>query len=174
MDDPGSGSGVAVMGEPSRPSRGSDDPSVIGQDGRRIRDSAEIERLIAAFYAIFDNGGGRHPSLEAAKGLFASQARVARISGEIVETWSIDEFLVPRLEMLTNGTLTDFSEWEVAGETEIRGRMASRSSRYEKAGCRDGSPYLGRGSKLFHLARADAGWRVQHVLWEDAADELPV
>ena len=48
--------------------------------------------------------------------------------------YDLDGFVVPREKILTDGTLTEFSEWEVAERTEIFGTIAHRSSEYRKSG----------------------------------------
>lgn len=130
--------------------------------------NVEIEALIAAFYAAFDNRAGRAPNGEALRAIFADTAIVTRVDRLQVETWSPDAFVAPRVAMLTDGTLTDFHEWEVAAQTIVRANTASRSSSYEKRGLLNGADYRGRGHKFIQLMRLDRRWRISSVLWEDA------
>jgi hypothetical protein len=70
--------------------------------------------------------------------------------------------------MLTDGTLTEFSEWEVTARTEIFGSVAHRFSEYRKSGYRDGTWFEGSGSKTTQFLRTPAGWRMASLAWDDA------
>jgi len=131
-------------------------------------DQAAIDAVIAAFYAAFDNRDGRAPATSALRGLFTPEARVVRVSAEGVASWDLEAFIAPREAMLGDGTLLDFHEWETDAATQVSGNIASRTSRYRKAGTLNGAPYVGEGRKFIQLARgADARWRITAVLWED-------
>jgi len=45
--------------------------------------------------------------------------------------------------------------------------LATRTSRYAKAGLHLGAEYAGRGSKFFHLAKFALGWRIVALSWID-------
>ena len=126
-----------------------------------------IDELIAAFYAAFDNRGARLPTMAEVRRVFLPDGRVTRVSLDGVDSWAVDEFIVPRITMLTDGTLVDFHEWEVEAETTVLGNIASRQSRYRKAGTLHGAPYGGEGRKFMQLCRVGDHWRIISVLWED-------
>lgn len=129
---------------------------------------AEIERLIAVFYAQFDNREGRRPSLQALQALFAAHAIIVRDGGNgICETLSVTAFAEPRIALLTGGELTGFHEWETGSDTSLAGAVASRSSTYGKAGTLHGAAYAGGGRKFFQLGRFADGWRITAVAWSD-------
>jgi hypothetical protein len=128
---------------------------------------SEIEEVIAAFYAAFDNRGGRMPSASQFRDLFLSDGRVTRVSGERIESWAIDDFFAPRETLLTDGTLRDFHEWETSGRTTILESIATRESHYQKSGVLNGSLYKGEGRKLIQLCRTGERWVIVSVLWED-------
>jgi hypothetical protein len=117
-----------------------------------------IDELIAAFYAAFDNREGRVPDGAALVALFAPEARVTHV-GETVSTWTPEEFVAPRIRILTDGTLTDFHEWETSSRTDVFGDIATRWSTYEKPG--------GGGTKLFQLRREGERWLIGSLLWQD-------
>lgn len=75
----------------------------------------------------------------------------------------------PREKMLTDGTLTEFSEWEVSERTEISGSIAHRLSEYAKSGVRNGEHFEGSGYKTTQFIRTPAGWRISSLAWYDLA-----
>ena len=128
---------------------------------------AGIDDLIASFYAAFDNRGGRLPTMADVQRMFLPGGIVTRVTRDGIESWSVDDFIAPRVTMLTDGTLTAFHEWEVEAETTVLGNIASRQSRYGKEGTLRGAPYRGEGRKILQLCRVGDHWRIVSVLWED-------
>ncbi|WP_434631822.1 hypothetical protein [Chromobacterium sp. CV08] len=133
-------------------------------------DKAEIDRLIAAFFALFDNRGGVRPDLDRIFAMFTADGRITRVEGAEARQWSLEAFIAPRRDLLCGGGLDDFCEQESGEQTWIEGRLASRISRYRKAGRLHGQPYAGGGTKLFQLVRGADGWRIAAMCWEDEAD----
>jgi hypothetical protein len=128
----------------------------------------EIESLVGAFYAAFDNRGGRAPAGEALRAMFAEAATITRVAPDLADIWAPDAFIAPRVAMLTDGTLTDFHEWETEARTVVLDNIASRWSRYEKSGTLNGADYRGGGQKFIQFQRADGRWLISSILWEDA------
>lgn len=126
-----------------------------------------IALVAGRFYAAFDNRGGRAPDADALRRLFIPQALIVQVARGGVETMTLESFLAPRLQMLSDGTLEEFHEWEAAASTTRWGDIASRRSTYRKSGRRQGRPYEGRGRKLIQLVSADGSWRIASVLWQD-------
>jgi hypothetical protein len=126
-----------------------------------------LEALVAAFYAAFDNRGGRRPATAALRAMFADGATITRVEAANVAVWTPDEFIAPRETMLTNGVLTGFHEWETAAHTVILQNIASRWSTYEKAGALNGAAYGGGGHKFIQFQRQDGRWTISSILWED-------
>src|SRR4051794_25190696 len=90
----------------------------------------EIEALVTAFYAAFDNRSGRVPDGRRLREMFDEAATITRASRDGVETWDPQAFIAPRLAMLTDGGLTEFHEWEVEARTVVRENIAARWSTY--------------------------------------------
>jgi lysophospholipase L1-like esterase len=130
-------------------------------------DQAQIDTVIAAFYAAFDNRAGRHPTLAAVTACLHPRATVARATGGGFEIMGPADFAAPRVALLSSGELVDFHEWETAAETRITGDMATRQSTYTKAGLRSGQPYAGKGKKSFQLIREHGQWQILSVAWQD-------
>lgn len=127
----------------------------------------EIDALTDTFYRAFDNRGTPAPSAAALRALFAVDARIRRVASGAAEQWTVDEFIAPRIAMLTNGTLTDFHEWETGSRTTVFDNIASRESHYRKVGTLNGAPYSGDGRKFIQLYRANGSWLICSILWED-------
>ena len=126
----------------------------------------EIDAVTAEFFGAFDNRGGKP----------ADVARIRRLvlpGGVIVMTgpdftvYTVDEFIEPRRQLLSDGRLVEFSEWETSERTEIAGDIASRVSEYRKSGILDGAPYEGGGTKTIQFVRTPDGWRITALAWHD-------
>lgn len=128
---------------------------------------AEIDKLIAGFFAAFDNRNGLRPSLATILGFFSDKAVVGRATGSDVVLYTAMEFALPRIELLTDGSLVSFHEAETRCVTNIFGTMAVRTSRYHKAGLLNGSTYAGVGTKTFQLVALESGWRILSLVWID-------
>src|SRR4051812_48824769 len=115
---------------------------------------AEIDGLIAIFFDAFCNKE-RPADVDRLKGIFLPGGTVTkRTPGAEIEVWSLEAFLAPRRELLRSGTVTDFAEEETSARTEIAMGLAQRLSTYRKSGKREGVPFEGRGTKMFHLVKA--------------------
>ena len=133
-------------------------------------DHAAIEGLASAFFALFSNRDGARPNLERIFELFVAGGVIANGSREEPEIATLRQFIEPRMELLSNGTLTEFREVETSSRTEVFGRVARRVSTYEKSGCRDGIFFEQRGVKILQFVKTGAGWKILSVAWDDERD----
>lgn len=134
---------------------------------------AAIDRLTNSFFALFSNRDGA-PDLDRIFDLFMPQGLVAKCTGPDPEISTLHEFIAPRRALLTNGSLTDFSESETTERTHIFGNIAQRLSTYQKSGSLDGVPFSTRGVKTLQFLRTRMGWRILSVTWDDERDGLGV
>lgn len=126
-------------------------------------ETQEIEEAVAAFFATFVSGPECVARADRLRGLMLPEALVFRPgSAEDVES-----FLAPRVDLLTGGRLTGFSEWPVEGRVEAHGDVAHWFGTYAKQGTLDGEPYGGTGAKSIQLVRTPEGWRISAVAWAD-------
>jgi hypothetical protein len=130
-------------------------------------DVGAIDALVSAFFAAFTSGSECAQRLDALRGIFLPNAIIVRTCGMEPAVYGVDDFITPRQELLTNGTLTDFREWPESGHTEIFGDIAHYFGSYAKAGVQDGTPFEGRGMKSLQFVRTSAGWRISAVAWDD-------
>lgn len=129
---------------------------------------AELDRLMGLFVGAFTNTDGRRPDLDVIREVFIPEGRIIANVGDKAVVYDLDSFIEPRRKMLTDGTLTEFSEWEVGERTEIRGSVAHRFSEYRKSGYHDGTWFEGSGHKTTHFLRTPDGWRMASLAWDDA------
>ncbi|OAR27641.1 DUF4440 domain-containing protein [Streptomyces sp. ERV7] len=122
---------------------------------------------MCTFLGAFTNLGGTRPGVEVIRELFIPQGMIiSNVAGKLV-VYDLDTFIEPREKMLTDGTLTEFSEWEVAERTEIFGSIAHRFSEYRKSGCLKGERFEGSGRKTTQFVRTADGWRMSSMAWDD-------
>ncbi|QGZ52080.1 GNAT family N-acetyltransferase [Streptomyces sp. QHH-9511] len=130
-------------------------------------EKAELDRLMRVFLGAFTNTGGSRPNVDVVREVFIPQGTIIANVGSEPVVYDLDRFVEPRQKLLTDGTLTEFSEWEVAERTEIFASIAHRSSEYRKSGFLNGEPFEGAGRKTTQFVRTPAGWRMSSMVWED-------
>jgi ribosomal-protein-serine acetyltransferase len=128
---------------------------------------AEIDRLVGSFFELFSNRDGIQPNLSAIFELFVPQGIITKTSGQEPEISSLQDFISPRQALLTDGTLTDFSETEVSHSTFIFGKIAHRASTYRKSGRFNGEWFSAQGMKSFQFIHTATGWRISSMAWDD-------
>jgi ribosomal-protein-serine acetyltransferase len=128
---------------------------------------AELDQLMRAFLGAFTNIGGSRPNVDVIREVFIPQGRIISNVGAKLVIYDLDEFITPREKILTDGTLTEFSEWEVAERTEIFGSIAHRFSEYAKTGFLNGEWFEGSGRKTTQFVRTPTGWRMSSMAWDD-------
>jgi hypothetical protein len=130
-------------------------------------DKDAIDALAAEFFDAFTNGGGVPGNIDRLYEIFIPEAIVVMSGGAANKAVSVRDFVEPRREILTNGALEDFREWEVAEVTEIAGTIAHRFSRYEKSWIAAGTKRSGSGVKSLQFVRTDRGWQICALAWAD-------
>jgi len=130
-----------------------------------------IDDLASAFFSVFDNRENKTPDLSCLYRMFTERAIITKRDGDHLDIMSLDEFVAPRQDLLTSGTLVDFHEWEVEARTFVDGGIATRLCSYLKEGVMSGEPFSGGGMKSIQFVRIAEGWRIGSVLWEDAEPE---
>lgn len=146
--------------------------TAISEDGKTLlqyalsSDEIQIGKLVGAFFGMFDNSSGE-PDFSLMDKICTSSVSIIKKSGTQTEMYGPESFIEPRRKILTDGTLQEFSEFEVGWETKIAGNIAHRYSKYRKKGWLKGNLYEGTGHKFFHLIKNEDGWKIAHVLWED-------
>ena len=126
----------------------------------------EIDVLAAELFAAFDNRGGKAADVARIRRLVLPDGVIVKTGPEFT-VYTVDEFIEPRRQLLSEGRLVEFSEWETAERTEIAGDIASRFCEYRKSGILDGEPFEGDGTKTIQFVRTSEGWRIAAFAWYD-------
>ena len=98
---------------------------------------------------------------------FTDKAVIVRYSETDTAIYTPLEFALPRIELLSQGSLREFHEHETSSSTSIFGGIAARTSRYSKSGMLNGGNYSGAGTKCVHLVKVAGGWRISALAWVD-------
>ena len=127
---------------------------------------AELDDLMRLFFSAFTNTDGP-PHTDRVREVCIPRATIISQTEDQSVVYDLDSFIAPREQILTDGTLTEFSEWEVSERTEIYGAIAHRFSEYRKSGIHKGERFEGGGHKTSQFVRTPAGWRISSIAWED-------
>jgi hypothetical protein len=142
--------------------------------GGAASDLEAIADITRTFFAAFVSGPDSAASLERLRQVLLPEAVIIRTCGERPIVYDVESFIAPRQALLTDGTLTGFSEWELAGRTDVFGDIAHRFCSYAKSGVQDGVPFTARGMKTLQFVRTPVGWRISGAAWDDERDGLPI
>jgi hypothetical protein len=130
-------------------------------------DRAAIAGVVRAFFSAFTSGPGSDERLGELRRILLPQAVIVRTCGGDPVVHDVEAFIAPRQRWLSDGTLVDFTEWELSGRTEVFGDIAAHFCGYAKAGTQDGERFTGRGMKSLQFVRTAAGWKISAVAWDD-------
>jgi hypothetical protein len=122
---------------------------------------------VKAFYNCFRNDAGQVVNLERVRDLLVPEASIIRVTGTEYQYMNIDSFVGPRQQILTDGSLTGFSEFEVKESTIIKNNIAQRRSLYLKEGVLEGKHFMQKGNKFFQFVRRGFQWKICSIVWED-------
>lgn len=131
-----------------------------------MEDRDAIDALTAVFFSAFDNRSGA-PPLHLLDDACVPQVVISKCVGATPEIMSLTTFVAPRRVILSDGTLTDFSERETSQTTQIFGHIAQRWCTYEKSGRLNGVPFHATGMKTLQFIKTPAGWRISAAAWDD-------
>jgi hypothetical protein len=137
-------------------------------------DLEAIADITRTFFAAFVSGAECAGGLERLRQVLLPEAVIIRTGGDAPVVYTVDSFIAPRQALLTGGTLTDFSEWELSGRTDVFGDIAHRFCSYAKAGVQDGVPFTARGMKTLQFVRTPTGWRISAAAWDDERAGLDI
>ncbi len=131
------------------------------------QDRLEIDALTARFFDLFTNKDGRILNLKDIKSIFIPKGILISNTEDTPAFYDLDGFVSPRVEMLTNGTLTNFCEREISHSTELFGNIAQRFSLYEKTGELNSEHFETTGMKTIQFAKVNGKWKMSSVAWGD-------
>lgn len=139
-----------------------------------MNDKNVIDQLASEFFNLFTNKKGKTLELEHIYNIcIADTLIIKNVQGQ-TETYTLESFISPRKEILSNGTLTDFSEYELDAKTQIFGHIAQRFCIYEKSGKLNGSPFKSLGMKTFQFIKTAGHWKICAMAWDDESKGVKV
>lgn len=130
-------------------------------------DQRKINRITDEFFSVFTNKAPRVQRVRHLETLCIERVLIINNTSGTPLIYSLQEFIKPREEMLTNGTLVDFSEHEISHKTDIFQNIAQRFSDYEKSGVLKGKPFASKGKKTLQFIRQKDEWKIASVVWSD-------
>ncbi|WP_281323593.1 GNAT family N-acetyltransferase [Flavobacterium aestivum] len=130
-------------------------------------DKLLIDQLTESFFNIFTNSDQQKPNWNTIHTICLPETIIIKKNANNEEVYNLNTFIEPRKKILSDGTLTEFMEYETSEETKIVGNIAQRFSRFEKKGQLNGTSFIGNGNKLFQFVKTSTGWKISSVIWED-------
>ena len=130
-------------------------------------DKLQIDNIINQFFKVFNNTNQKEPDWETLHKICIDKMVIIKKTGLTETIYGLVSFIEPRKTILTDGSLTNFSEWEVSEETQIIGHIAQRLSKYRKTGSLNRTEFDENGTKLFQFIKTTEGWKISSLIWED-------
>jgi len=132
-----------------------------------MRDELLINRLSRNYFKLFSNRHGATPKFDDLVAMCQPSVLFNNKIGERFKATNLEQFIRPRQQILTNGYLSDFEEFELSSTTSIVGNIAQRQCVYGKRGVLDGRAFQQQGDKLIQFIKEDGQWKINSALWED-------
>jgi RimJ/RimL family protein N-acetyltransferase len=137
-------------------------------------DVAAAQEVIRCFLDAFTSGPAADVDrrLDDLRAVMLPGAVVVPTCGREPVAYDVEAFIAPRRTLLTDGTLTDFSEHAVQGRLDVFGDVAHWFGSYAKDGVMRGERVPGAGMKSIQLVRTADGWRISAMAWDDEREGL--
>ncbi len=126
-----------------------------------------INSLTTRFFNLFTNADGQTPQVRDLESFFLPQGIIINNTTDEPQIYDLQGFIKPREELLSNGSLVNFREFETSSTTEVHGKIAHRLSHYAKEGELNGKSFVGEGSKSLQFVKIDGEWWIVSVAWCD-------
>lgn len=131
-------------------------------------DEVLINNLITNFFHVFTNKNSQTPLWEILPEICLAEVVIIKKTGLQQEIYTLKTFMEPRMKLLSDGSLKEFTEEEISAHTTISGNIAQRISNYQKSGYLSNAYFTGKGTKLFQCIKTGpAKWKISSVVWED-------
>lgn len=133
-----------------------------------------LDEITRIFYTLFNNKDGQIPPVEKVHELFIPEGIIIKNTEASPVIYNLAQFIAPRIKLLTDGSLLEFSEEEVAARTEIFGNIAHRFSTYYKSGILNGKKFETYGMKTIQFINTPGGWKISSLAWDDEREGLVI
>ncbi len=134
-------------------------------------DKYNIDQLTKSFFNVFTNSNKQEPNWSLIHTICLPETTILKKSSNEEEVYNLNTFIEPRKKILSDGTLTEFEEYEIFEETRILNNIAQRYSNFQKHGYFNGTYFKEKGNKLFQYVKTNDGWKISSVIWEDDKNE---
>jgi hypothetical protein len=132
------------------------------------KDKLDIDKLTNRFFDLFTNLDGRTPKVKDIYTIFIEDGLIiSNTTGKPI-VYGLQDFIEPREKMLSDGTLTEFQEYEVSRKTEVFKNIAQRFSLYRKSGKLNGKFFESEGMKTIQFVKIDDKWKMASIAWSDS------
>lgn len=137
--------------------------------------TATLEDLVRALYETISYPRGGHPDWERERRLFGPQARLARLSEERMETFTVEEYRANFEAMLAAGTIPELYERQIAARTVHYADIAHCFSTFEVRRSPADPEVLWRGVNSIQAYRREGRWWIASIVWfrEGSSTPLP-
>ena len=146
--------------------------AVVDAEGSGDRDAIYV--VIRRFFSAFVSGPKAADGAALLRDLLLPGAVVVRTCGDDPQVLGVEDFIRPRVELLSSGAVRDFREWPASGRIDRFGDMAQVWCRYEKSWVEGDAAAEGRGMKSVQLVRTSGGWRISAIAWDDERPGVPM
>ncbi|MBL4643785.1 MAG: hypothetical protein JKY44_09365 [Flavobacteriaceae bacterium] len=130
-------------------------------------EQALIDKVTHQFFSAFTNINGKKPAIQHLKKICIEQVVIINNNSQVPAIYTLESFIKPREELLTNGTLINFSESEISHNTEIFNTIAHRFSLYKKSGVLNGVEFYTEGMKTIQFIKVAGKWKICSIAWSD-------
>ncbi len=129
-------------------------------------DSKSIDLVTKKFFSVFNNLENKKLDLSILNSICIPEAFIVNNTDSTL-IYTLQNFIRSREQILTDGSLINFSEFELAHNTKIFGNMAQRFCLYSKSGELLGSKFENIGMKSIQYLLMDNQWKIASVVWSD-------
>lgn len=130
-------------------------------------DKLIVNKITNSFYRLFTNTKQQIPVFEKIQEICLPETIIIKKGKDTEEIFNLETFIEPRKKILSDGTLTEFEEYELFEDTRLAANIAQRFSKYQKKGYSNGDYFKANGTKLFQYVKTNKGWKIISVIWED-------
>jgi hypothetical protein len=133
----------------------------------------DLDTIIATMYESVCFEAGQRPDWARQHDIFASRARLVRITDDGVFEFDVASYEANLNAMIDSGLLPSFWEGEVWRETRQFGEMAHVLSAYETRRSRGGE-LINRGVNSIQLYRRDGRWWISAMIWRREGKDVTI
>jgi RimJ/RimL family protein N-acetyltransferase len=133
-------------------------------------DHVQINNITSSFFSVFTNTNGQVPKWDLLRQICIPEILIINNTTPQPSIFNLTSFIGPRQKILSDGTLSEFVEYEVLEQTTLFNGIAQRYAQYEKKGILEGKPFHQKGHKFLQFVKTGESWKISAAIWEDEPD----